>query len=67
MQFACSSKEALNSDSNRVLVIFLLNILTGVQNKVVLVTNKDLMVPARKKGYAIPALNIQNLESIKPL
>lgn len=65
MQFACSSKEALNSDSNRVLVIFLLNILTGVQNKVVLVTNKDLMVPARKKGYAIPALNIQNLESIK--
>jgi fructose-bisphosphate aldolase class II len=30
----------------------------------VLVTNKDLMVPARKKGYAIPALNVQNLESL---
>jgi fructose-bisphosphate aldolase class II len=30
-----------------------------------LVTNKDLMVPARKNGYAIPALNVQNLESIK--
>jgi fructose-bisphosphate aldolase class II len=30
-----------------------------------LVTNKDLMVPARKKGYAIPALNVQNLESLK--
>lgn len=29
-----------------------------------LVTNKDLMVPARKKGYAIPALNVQNLESL---
>jgi fructose-bisphosphate aldolase class II len=33
--------------------------------KQVLVTNKDLMVPARKNGYAIPALNVQNLESIK--
>jgi fructose-bisphosphate aldolase, class II len=30
-----------------------------------LVTNKDLMVPARKKSYAIPALNVQNLESLK--
>lgn len=29
-----------------------------------LVTNKDLMVPARKQGYAIPALNVQNLESL---
>ncbi|KON31394.1 hypothetical protein AC478_02925 [miscellaneous Crenarchaeota group-1 archaeon SG8-32-3] len=28
-----------------------------------LVTNKDLMVPARKKGYAIGAFNVQNLES----
>jgi fructose-bisphosphate aldolase, class II len=32
--------------------------------KHVLVTNKDLMVPARKKGYAVPALNVQNLESL---
>jgi fructose-bisphosphate aldolase, class II len=32
--------------------------------KTLLVTNKDLMVPARKKGYAIPALNVQNLESL---
>ncbi len=30
-----------------------------------LVTNKDLMIPARKNGYAIPALNVQNLESLK--
>ena len=29
-----------------------------------LVSNKDLMVPARKGGYAIPALNVQNLESL---
>ncbi|MCX8151254.1 MAG: class II fructose-1,6-bisphosphate aldolase [Candidatus Bathyarchaeota archaeon] len=29
-----------------------------------LVTNKDIMVPARKNGYAIPALNVQNLESL---
>jgi len=35
-----------------------------VKNKL-LVTNKDLMVPARKNGYAIPALNVQNLESVK--
>ncbi len=28
-------------------------------------TNKDLMVPARKNGYAVPALNVQNLESLK--
>ena len=32
--------------------------------KYVLVTNKDLMVQARKKGYAVPALNVQNLESL---
>ena len=30
-----------------------------------IVTNKDLMVPARKNGYAIAAFNIQNLESMK--
>jgi len=30
----------------------------------VLVTNNDLMVPARKNGYAIGAFNVQNLESI---
>jgi fructose-bisphosphate aldolase class II len=30
----------------------------------VLVTNKDLMVPARKNGYAIGAFNVQNLESM---
>ncbi len=29
-----------------------------------LVTNKDLMVPARKSGYAIGAFNVQNLESM---
>ena len=29
-----------------------------------LVTNSDLMVPARKKGYAIGAFNVQNLESM---
>ena len=29
-----------------------------------LVTNNDLMVPARKNGYAIGAFNVQNLESI---
>jgi fructose-bisphosphate aldolase class II len=29
-----------------------------------LVTNKDLMIPARKNGYAVPALNVQNLESL---
>ena len=29
-----------------------------------LVTNKDLMVPARKNGYAIGAFNVQNLESM---
>jgi len=28
-----------------------------------LVTNKDLMVPARKNGYAVGAFNVQNLES----
>lgn len=30
----------------------------------VLVTNKELMVPARKNGYAVAAFNIQNLESV---
>ena len=35
-----------------------------VKNKV-LVTNKELMVPARKNGYAIGAFNVQNLESVK--
>ena len=29
-----------------------------------LVTNKDLMIPARKNGYAIGAFNVQNLESM---
>lgn len=29
-----------------------------------LVTNKDVMVPARKGGYAIGAFNVQNLESV---
>ena len=28
-----------------------------------LVTNKDLMIPASKNGYAIGAFNVQNLES----
>jgi fructose-bisphosphate aldolase class II len=32
-----------------------------------LVTNKDLMVPARKKGYAIGAFNVQNLESMSAI
>lgn len=30
-----------------------------------LVTSRDLLVPARKCSYAVPALNVQNLESIK--
>ena len=29
-----------------------------------LVTNKELMVPARKNGYAVGAFNVQNLESM---
>jgi fructose-bisphosphate aldolase class II len=29
-----------------------------------LVTNKDLMVPARRKGYAVGAFNINNLETV---
>jgi fructose-bisphosphate aldolase class II len=29
-----------------------------------LVTNKDLMVPARRKGYAVGAFNINNLETL---
>jgi fructose-bisphosphate aldolase class II len=32
-----------------------------------LVTNKDLMVPARKNGYAIGAFNVQNLESLSAI
>ncbi len=32
-----------------------------------LVTNKDLMVPARKNGYAIGAFNVQNMESVKAI
>jgi len=32
-----------------------------------LVTNKDLMVPASKNGYAIAAFNVQNLESTKAI
>jgi len=32
---------------------------------IVLVTNKDLMVPARKNCYAVGAFNVQNLESLK--
>jgi fructose-bisphosphate aldolase, class II len=30
-----------------------------------LVTNKDIMVPARKNGYAIGAFNVQNMESMQ--
>jgi fructose-bisphosphate aldolase class II len=30
-----------------------------------LVTNKDLMIPARKNGYAVGAFNVQNLESMQ--
>jgi ketose-bisphosphate aldolase len=32
-----------------------------------LVTNKDLMVPARRDGYAIGAFNVQNLESVSAI
>ncbi len=32
-----------------------------------LVTNKDLMVPARKNSYAIGAFNVQNLESMSAI
>jgi len=32
-----------------------------------LVTNKDLMVPARKNGYAVGAFNVQNLESLSAI
>lgn len=32
-----------------------------------LVSNKDLMVPARKNGYAIGAFNVQNMESVKAI
>jgi fructose-bisphosphate aldolase class II len=34
---------------------------------VLLVTNKDLMIPARKNGYAIGAFNVQNLESMSAI
>jgi fructose-bisphosphate aldolase class II len=34
---------------------------------VVLVANKDLMVPARKNYYAIGAFNVQNLESLSAI
>jgi fructose-bisphosphate aldolase class II len=34
---------------------------------IVLVTNKDLMVPARKNCYAIGAFNAQNLESLSAI
>ena len=30
-----------------------------------LVPNKDLMIPARKNGYAVGAFNVQNLESVQ--
>jgi len=33
----------------------------------VLVTNKELMVPARKNAYAVGAFNVQNLESVKAI
>jgi fructose-bisphosphate aldolase class II len=33
----------------------------------VLVTNKELMVPARKNGYGVAAFNVQNLESVKAI
>jgi len=36
-------------------------------NWIVLVTNKELMVAARKGGYAIGAFNVQNLESVKAI
>ena len=32
-----------------------------------LVTNKELMVPARKNRYAVAAFNVQNLESLKAI
>ncbi len=31
---------------------------------VMLVTNKDLMVPARRNGYGIGAFNVNNLEAV---
>jgi fructose-bisphosphate aldolase class II len=33
----------------------------------VLITNKELMIPARKNGYAISAFNVQNLESMSAI
>ena len=32
--------------------------------KAMLVTNKDLLVPARRKGYAVGAFNVNNLETV---
>ena len=40
---------------------FIINIQS--KSEKVLVTNKDLLVPAREKGYAIGAFNVNNLES----
>ncbi len=37
----------------------------ALERNVMLVTNKELMVPARKNGYAIGAFNVQNLESMQ--
>ena len=37
---------------------------TQFKAKNVLVANKDLLVPARKKGYAVGAFNIGNLETL---
>jgi fructose-bisphosphate aldolase class II len=37
------------------------------ENRKMLVTNKELMVTARKGGYAIGAFNVQNLESVKAI
>lgn len=32
-----------------------------------LVTSKKLLVPARAKGYAVPAMNVNNLEAVKAI
>jgi fructose-bisphosphate aldolase class II len=40
---------------------FIINIQS--KSEKVLVTNKDLLVPAREKGYAIGAFNVNNVES----
>jgi fructose/tagatose bisphosphate aldolase len=31
----------------------------------VLLTNRNLLVPARRKGYAVEAFNINNLEALR--